>query len=711
MSWYKNLRMLYKIAIPMSIALVLVFGAMIWATSYMVFANIRSLAEKELAAMGGQYGNEAKAFFEAPLNQSQAIAEGLAVLRKKNTPPSREMQIDMLAGMLKSNPVFIGAGIAWEPNALDGKDAEFKNTPGSDLDGRFIPYLLPNGKLEPLKDLEPSDYYKIPKQRNNTSLSMPYVYESDGQKTLMTTASAAIKIDGKFQGIALVDISLEKVSEIIKNLKIYNSGWAFIMTQQGDIFAHSQPEMVGKNFFSLRTDEGSVKRKSALEAGKPYLDMITIDGESNFYCYFPINFLYTGQTWYLVVCAPENEVLSEAANTRSTMVLISIVALILILAIVFPIIKASVKPLRLLADASQKIAAGDMVLRLNRDDFSGETKELYDSLKEMIETLIGHIDQAEKLGAAAKEESAKAEEAMREAEASRGMAESKHKDLLHVAGRLQDVAKVVGSASEELSIQIGQVERGSTEQASRISETATAMDEMNSTVIEVARNAGTASEVSSHTKNKAEEGSAVVLEAVSGIQNVQKVSLELKDDMGTLDEQARSITNIMSVISDIADQTNLLALNAAIEAARAGEAGRGFAVVADEVRKLAEKTMISTKDVGEAIGSIQGSVRHSIEQVERAVELIDAVTIQANKSGEALNEIVSMVDEAADQVRAIATASEQQSSASEEISNSINQVNIIASQTAEGMQHAAKAVAELVDQARNLNELIKEMTL
>ena len=165
----------------------------------------------------------------------------------------------------------------------------------------------------------------------------------------------------------------------------------------------------------------------------------------------------------------------------------------------------------------------------------------------------------------------------------------------------------------------------------------------------------------------------------------------------------------MGVISDIADQTNLLALNAAIEAARAGEAGRGFAVVADEVRKLAEKTMVSTTDVGNAIKAIQESATQSMSQVDSAVQNIEIATTLASQSGLALDEIVHMVDATADQVRAIATASEQQSASTEEINQSISEINHIATETARAMDEASQAVSDLAKQAQSLASLIHEM--
>ena len=392
----------------------------------------------------------------------------------------------------------------------------------------------------------------------------------------------------------------------------------------------------------------------------------------------------------------------------NTTALVCAVIFVLGLGVGLCLTRAITGPVARTLQFAQSVAAGALDRRLHLDQ-KDEIGQLSNALDSMVDTLNEKIDEANKKSKEATQKESEALRAMQQAEAAGKEASAKTEAMLVAADKLEEIAGIVSSASNELSAQIEQAGHGATEQAARVTETATAMEEMNSTVLEVAKNAGTATEVSTKTRQKADDGANIVQKAVASIRQVQQESLALKEDMSALNQHALSISQIMGVISDIADQTNLLALNAAIEAARAGEAGRGFAVVADEVRKLAEKTMTSTTDVGNAIKAIQDSATKSMAQVDRAVATIEEATDFANRSGSALQEIVAMADETADQVRAIATASEQQSASSEEINQSIAQVNTIASETARAMDESARAVSELAGQAHMLTELIEDM--
>ncbi|WP_051272638.1 methyl-accepting chemotaxis protein [Fundidesulfovibrio putealis] len=335
---------------------------------------------------------------------------------------------------------------------------------------------------------------------------------------------------------------------------------------------------------------------------------------------------------------------------------------------------------------------------------------VYAVLIQMVSTLKEKITEADQKSQDAAQQAKAAEDATLQAEEAKQQAERARADgMLQAAGKLEEVASIISSASEELAAQVEQSSRGTEIQAGRVGETATSMEEMNATVLEVARNASQAAETSDQAKRRAQEGAGVVSEVVREIGLVEKQALELKSDMASLGAQAESIGRIMNVISDIADQTNLLALNAAIEAARAGDAGRGFAVVADEVRKLAEKTMTATKEVGDAIHGIQDGARKNVGAVDRTVSLIGDATGLAGKSGESLRAIVELVDASSDQVRSIATASEQQSAASEEINRAIEDISRISNENADAMNQSAQAVMELAEQAQALSRLIGEL--
>ncbi len=377
--------------------------------------------------------------------------------------------------------------------------------------------------------------------------------------------------------------------------------------------------------------------------------------------------------------------------------------------VVFLLVRMISRPITSLCGLAGKIAQGDLNARVG-EIFHGEMGALQKDMEQMVATLRDKIDEAEKSTRLAEAEANIARAATAEADAAKQRAsEATREGLAQAASKLRDVSQAINSASRDLEARIDASRRGSEIQKDRLGETATAMEEMNATVLTVAGNAGQAAEASDQARHKAQLGADVVNKVVQAISDVSVQAQLLKTNMGQLGRQADGIGQVMGVINDIADQTNLLALNAAIEAARAGDAGRGFAVVADEVRKLAEKTMNATKEVAQAIGGIQQGTRDNIKNVDVAVQRIEEATGLAKDSGEALTGIVSLVENSSGQVRSIAAASGEQSSASEEINRSLDDINRIASETAEAMNEAFDAVRGLLGQAESLLALMREL--
>lgn len=421
----------------------------------------------------------------------------------------------------------------------------------------------------------------------------------------------------------------------------------------------------------------------------------------------------TGRVTGLSVLAIPEKILEEqvAKALEGTLLLIVTVAtgiVVMLSWIIWSLNNSALKPLNAICHYAQDVASGKWDAR-PLGVFRYQLNFLKESLVEMVEQL--HVLQQD-----AQEKGRQALEKARETEAALVTIKERELRELDLMNSLRQSAKgaesislEVATALSDLIREVENVDNGVSIQRDRMTETSTAMDQMNSTVIEVARNATEAAGNALSSRDKALSGAQGVRRAVESILQVENRFVNLKQSMTDLGQQAESIGRILGVISDIADQTNLLALNAAIEAARAGDAGRGFAVVADEVRKLAEKTMTATQEVAHSIQGIQQSARNNVEAVEAASRVIEESTSIANNSGKIMDEIVALVENTSSQVESIATAAEQQSATSEQISRAITEVAEVASDTSDGMHRSSCALSLLQSHFDALKTIIHSM--
>ena len=325
-------------------------------------------------------------------------------------------------------------------------------------------------------------------------------------------------------------------------------------------------------------------------------------------------------------------------------------------------------PIRRLVEEVQKVASGDMRVQL-RQQGGDEIGQLTGAFTRMVDNLLIIIRQIS----------------------------STSSQVAAASNQLQSTAERIASGAEEVASQAGTV--------------ATAGEEMSATSGDIAQNCQMAAEGAQRASQAASDGATVVERTVAVMGQIAEKVQESAKTVESLGERSDQIGAIIGTIEDIADQTNLLALNAAIEAARAGEQGRGFAVVADEVRALAERTTRATKEIGEMIKAIQRETKGAVAAMEQGVQQVESGTVEAAKSGDALRDILAQVNDVAMQVNQIATAAEEQTATTSEISNNMMKITEVVQQTSQGAHESATAAAQLNGNAEELQRLLRQFKL
>jgi methyl-accepting chemotaxis protein len=272
-------------------------------------------------------------------------------------------------------------------------------------------------------------------------------------------------------------------------------------------------------------------------------------------------------------------------------------------------------------------------------------------------------------------------------------------------------AREVAGAATEIAASSEEMAQGMQEQTRQTTEVSSAIEQMSQTVVEVAQKSASAANTATEAGQQAENGGKVVQQTITGMEAIKQVVDESSTAIGQLGKRGEQIGAIIEVINDIADQTNLLALNAAIEAARAGEHGRGFAVVADEVRKLADRTTKATEEIAGSIQAIQTETSAAVEKMNVGTQRVAEGAQLADQAGEALMAIVTGSREVAGMIQSIAAGSEEQSAAAEQIARNVESINAVSQQAAEGASQAAAAAAQLSAKSEQLQQLVGQFKL
>jgi len=543
------------------------------------------------------------------------------------------------------------------------------------------------------------DYFKAVTSGGKDSFISKAIVSRISNKPVLVVAVPVKSAAGATTGVLTAAVDLAALTGAVSSTKIGSTGHVLIYEPDGKAIAHHDPAQLLKDDSSkneMIQKALAVSGDALLTSADGRLAAVRKDA-------------FTG--WTFCVLAPMEDLYAQVTSSINQQALLAaMVTVVLAAAIWLLSAKVVTGPLTRCLGFAKAVAGGELGRQLATETSCTELRELSLSLSELVTTLRDNLASIAEKQALANAQAEKAEEALRQAEIAGCKAErSRLEGLAEAASRLEGVVNGVNDSSDQLTRQLDEAISDAQSQQDRTMQTATAMEQMNATILEVARSAQEAANQTGKASDKANGGKTLVEQAVAAISGVDALAGELKQAMDGLASRTKAVDQVLTVISDIADQTNLLALNAAIEAARAGDAGRGFAVVADEVRKLAEKTMVATREVGSTITAIQSGTLDNVSKVEDMAQAASQASSLARTSGGALAEIVALVETTSDQVRAIATASEEQSAASEQITRSVDEIRELAGRISQGMTRSEDILRTLGTESESLETVIGQL--
>ncbi|WP_018702115.1 methyl-accepting chemotaxis protein [Anaeromusa acidaminophila] len=544
--------------------------------------------------------------------------------------------------------------------------------------------LRMDGKPDSLGD---RPYFKKVLETKKSYVSDMIVSRSTGKLSVVIAVPVFNK-DGGLKAVLAGTMSLEKLNEVLKQVKFKDTGYAFLADDSGMVLAHpKRPELAGKlnvakkevnpelKLPSSTLDDRMIQLfKTALEKNDGVRgDYTFVDGITRMAIYQPIE-LAGGQRWMIMITAPLDEANAEVRHLTYIMLGLSVFCLLLAIGIAAVISKRFVAPILTLRDAAEHIAAGDLrsqEVAVQSQDELGQLAGSFADMSGKLRDLVVQVQrESQQVAAASEELTASAEQAAHAVQ--------------QVAGSVTEVA---GGADRQLSV---------------AREATTEVDVLAKELAGASKRASEVQKSVAKTSQAAESGGEAIGKAIRQMQALDTTVTHSAQVVAKLGERSQEIGQIVDTISGIAGQTNLLALNAAIEAARAGEQGRGFAVVADEVRKLAEQSQEAAGRIASLIGEIQGETGRAVEAMNKGTAEVKEGTVVAGQAGAAFEEIVGLIRKANEEVAAITTAIEQTVSGSGRIVHAVDDMQNVSRDTAEQTQTVAAATEE---QAASMEEI------
>ena len=521
-----------------------------------------------------------------------------------------------------------------------------------DATGHFT--IRPDVKMPDGFDPRVRPWYKGAESSSTSTLTEPYIDAATGQ--LIISIATASKKAGQSVGVVGGDLSLQSLVDTLAARDFDGMGYVFLISADGKILVHPDKALVMKSL------------KEAYPQDTPRISSdfseVTVDGKTRIVTFAPIKGL-PSVNWYIGLSIDKDQAYAMLSEFRTSAVIATIIAVAIIIALLGMLIRLLIQPLHVMTRAMEDIAdgEGDLTKRLNivnNDEFG----ILGTAFNRFVERIHGSI-----------------------------------REVSSATGQVNEVALRVVAASNSSMY-------NSDQQASRTSSVAAAINQLGAAAQEIARNAAQASNQASDARGLAEDGQQVVERSIKAMNQLSSMLSASSTNIESLNSKTVNIGQILEVITSISQQTNLLALNAAIEAARAGEAGRGFAVVADEVRNLAHRTQESAQQVQTMIEELQVGARESVSTMSDSQRHSqDSVEI-ANLAGERLNSVTLRIGEIDGMNQSVATATEEQTAVVESINVDITEINTLNQEGVENLQATLRACSDLEQQASRLKQLV-----